>query len=100
MKESRCLMTDFGSGIAEILKVCLELPRSRETEIREHAARLLASIKAGDPPEALRMQVAKIQKSLGDAINDAACREAVVHARAFLAKTSTEILDGGATKLH
>ena len=81
-------MADLKSGIAVILKVCLELPRSRETEIQEHAARLLASIKAGDSIDALRMQVAKIQMALGDPINDAACREAVAHTRALVAKNS------------
>lgn len=82
-------MTDLGPGIAAILKVCLDLPRSRDSEIREHADRLLASIEAGESPESLRMQVAKIQMALGDAINDPACQDVVAQVCALAAKHSS-----------
>ncbi len=81
-------MADLRQGIVLILKECLDLPRSGVTEIREHAQRFLVSIEAGDSPDALRMQVARIQMAFGDVVNDAACRHVVARARALVAKNS------------
>ncbi len=45
-------MADLRQRIVLILKECLDLPRSEVTEIQEHAQRFLASIEAGDSPDA------------------------------------------------
>ena len=81
-------MADLRQGIVIILRECLDLPRDRVTEIQEHAARLLASIKTGQTPDALRMHVAKIQMALGDVVNDVACGGVVARARALVANNS------------
>jgi hypothetical protein len=74
-------MADLRQGIVIILRECLDLPRNGVTEIQEHAQRFLASIKAGDSPDALRMQAARIQMALGDVVDDAGA-ETWSHARA------------------
>ena len=81
-------MADLKQGIVLILKKCLDLPRGGLTEIQEHGQRFLASIEAGDSPDALRMQVARIQMALGDVVNDTACRDVVARARALVPKNS------------
>ena len=81
-------MTDLRQGIVIILGECLDLPRNRVTEIQEHAGHFLASIKAGASTDALRMQVAKIQMTLGDVVNHVACRGVVARACALVAKKS------------
>lgn len=81
-------MADLRQGVVIILRECLDLPRNRVTEIQKHAGHFLASIKAGDSPDALRMQVAKIQMALGDVVNDVACRGVVARACALVAKNS------------
>ena len=81
-------MADLRQGIVIILRECLDLPRNGVTEIQEHAQRFLASIKAGDSPDTLRMQAARIQMALGDVVDDAACRDVVARPRALVAKNS------------
>jgi hypothetical protein len=71
-----------------ILRLCLEIPRARESGILPYAVRLQTSIRAGESPEALRMQVAKIQMALGGVVNDAICREAVKRASKLVAINS------------
>jgi hypothetical protein len=81
-------MADLRQGIVIIFRECLDLPRNGVTEIQEHAQRFLASIRAGDSSDALRMQVAGIQMALGNVANDAACRDVVARARSLVAKKS------------
>ena len=83
-------MADLRRGIVIILREYLDLPRNGVTEIQEHAQRFRASIKAGDSPDALRMQAARIQMALGDVVDDAACGDVGARARA-LAKNASSL---------
>jgi hypothetical protein len=71
-----------------ILTDCLRLSSNQENEIRSHAVRLLASVKAGSSSDALRKKVARIQMVLGKTVNDADCMNAVMRARALVTRDS------------
>jgi hypothetical protein len=81
-------MADISAGLAAILIDCLHLPGRREEEIQSHATRFLANIKAGASTDSLRKQAARIQLALGKTENDAECLNAVMRARAFVARIS------------
>lgn len=81
---SGAIMTDITADLIVILTDCLRLSSNREGELRSHAARLLASIKAGSSTDALRKQVARIQTVFGKTVNDADCMNAVMRARALV----------------
>lgn len=49
---SGAIMTDITADLIVILTDCLRLSSKREDELRSHAARLLASIKAGSSTDA------------------------------------------------
>ena len=82
------IMTDITAQLVLVLTDCLRLPRKREGEIHNHAVRLLARIKAGSSSDALRKEVARIQVALGKTVNDADCMNAVMRARALVARDS------------
>jgi hypothetical protein len=82
------MMTDITAQIVLVLTDCLRLPSKREGEIHNYAVRLLASIKAGSSSDALRKQVVRIQVALGKTVNDADCMNAVMRARALVARDS------------
>ena len=81
-------MSDLSQRLSAFLTECLRLPHSRESEIQNHADRILASIKAGASTDALRKQVAKIQLALANVVKDADCGNAVMRARALVARDS------------
>jgi hypothetical protein len=85
---SGAIITDITADLIVILTECLRLSRNRGDQLRSHAARLLASMKAGSSTDALKKQVARTQTVFGKTVNDADCMNAVMRARALVSRDS------------